>query len=169
MHMRNALKNGSLRAGELARITGVSTDTLRHYERKGLLQPGRASNGYRTYSYQAVDRVMLIRNALAIGFGLDELVSILKIRDAGGAPCRQVRAMVAAKLDDLETLLREMTTMRDELRKLLKNWDQRLESFDSNKPARLLESLAAVCFGSGLKRRSVKPLLPKPKPQKEKK
>jgi DNA-binding transcriptional MerR regulator len=167
--VKKTSKNGFLRAGELARLTGVSTDTLRHYERKGLLQPRRSLNGYRAYSHHAVDRVMLIRNALAIGFGLDELARILKIRESGGAPCRQVRAMFAAKLNDLETLLDEMIARRDELRRLLKDWDQRLESADPGKPVRLLESLATANFGGGSGRQSVKSLLPKRKPQKEKK
>src|SRR5262249_35903045 len=76
-----------LRAGELARLTGVSADTLRHYERKGLLKPRRAPNGYREYSPHAIERVRLIRSALAIGLKLDELAHILKTREAGGAPC----------------------------------------------------------------------------------
>ncbi len=133
-----------LRSGELARISGVSADTLRHYERKGLLKPQRASNGYRQYPRSAVERVRLIRNALAIGFKLDELGRILKIRDAGGAPCRQVRELAAAKLDEIETLVRELTATRDEMRELIKDWDRRLESIDANEPARLLETLAAV-------------------------
>jgi DNA-binding transcriptional MerR regulator len=160
-------RNGLLRIGELARIFGVSADTLRHYERKGLLTSHRSSNGYRAYPHQAVDRVMLIRNALAIGFGLDELARILKIRDAGGAPCRQVRSMVMAKLGDLETLLCEMTAMRDELLRLLKDWDRQLESVDSDEPARLLESLATTDFNRGQSLRLVKSSLPKRKPQKE--
>jgi DNA-binding transcriptional MerR regulator len=160
-------RNDSLRAGELARISGVSTDTLRHYERKGLLTSRRSPNGYRAYPHYAVDRVMLIRNALAIGFGLDELARILKIRDAGGAPCRQVRSMVMTKLRDLERLLCEMTVMRDELRRLLKDWDRQLESVDCDEPARLLESLATANFNPGQSRRLVKSSLPKRKTQKE--
>jgi DNA-binding transcriptional MerR regulator len=163
---KRGLRNGSLRIGELARISGVSADTLRHYERKGLLTSRRSPNGYRAYPHQAVDRVMLIRNALAIGFGLDELARILKIRDAGGAPCRQVRSMVMAKLRDLETLLCEMTVMRDELLRLLKDWDRQLESVDTDEPARLLESLATTNFNGGQSLRLVKSSLPKRKTQK---
>jgi DNA-binding transcriptional MerR regulator len=133
-----------LRSGELARILGVSADTLRHYERKGLLKPRRAPNGYREYPRHAVERVRLIRSALAIGFKLDELERILKTRDAGGAPCRHVRELAAAKLDEIETLVRELTAMREEMRELLKDWDRRLESVEADEPARLLETLAAV-------------------------
>jgi len=144
---KNSLKNESYRPGELARITGVSTDTLRHYERKGLLKSRRSPNGYREYPHHSVNRVTLIRNALAIGFGLDDLAQILKIRDAGGAPCLKVHAMATAKLEELETLLREITKLRDDLRGLLKEWNRKLESVDNNEPARLLESISIEKLG----------------------
>jgi DNA-binding transcriptional MerR regulator len=142
-------KNNLLRTGELARLTGVSTDTLRHYERRGLLRSRRRSNGYRAWPPQAVERVRLVRRALALGLRLDDLARILKARDQGGAPCRQVRELAAAKLAELETLLRDLTAARDELRALLKDWDLRLRSANDNEPARLLESLAAAdCAGT---------------------
>ena len=135
-----------MHVGELARISGVSADTLRHYERKGLLKPRRSPNGYREYPSHAVDRVKLIRSALAIGFKLDDLARVLKVRDAGGAPCRQVRAIAEVKLDEIETLVREATAMRDGLRKLLNDWDEQTDSVAADEPARLLESLAALGF-----------------------
>ncbi|HWQ32974.1 MAG TPA: MerR family DNA-binding protein, partial [Blastocatellia bacterium] len=104
----------------------------------------RLPNGYREYPPQAVERVRLVRRALARGFRLDDLARILRARDQGGAPCRQVRELAAAKLDELETLLRELTAARDELRALLKEWDLRLRSTGDNEPARLLESLGAA-------------------------
>ena len=137
-------EGGQLRSGELARISGVSADTLRHYERKGLLKPRRAPNGYREYPGHAVERVRLIRAALAIGFKLGDLERVFKIRDAGGAPCRQVRELAAAKLDEIEALVRDLTAMRDEMRELLKDWDRRLDSVPADEPARLLETLAAI-------------------------
>ncbi len=58
-------KKAYVRAGELARATGVSTDTLRHYERKGVLgRPRRSANGYREYPPEALERVLLVRRAL---------------------------------------------------------------------------------------------------------
>jgi MerR family copper efflux transcriptional regulator len=160
-------KKGLLRAGELARITGVSTDTLRHYESKGLLRPRRSPNGYREYPEHAAHRVRIIRSALNIGFSLDDLARILKVRDSGGAPCRQVRTMAEAKLADLETLVHELTAMRDELRRLLKEWDGLLDSVDDNEPARLLESLAATDFASGQARLPLKSPLSTRKTKKE--
>ena len=77
-----------MRSGELAQRSGVSTDTLRHYERMGLLaRPQRTLGGYRAYEPQALDRVLVVRRALSIGFSLCELAAIFRIRDCGGAPC----------------------------------------------------------------------------------
>ncbi len=118
--------NKFLRAGELAKLTGVSADTLRHYERK-VNTLGRSANGYRRYPAHAVDRVNLIRNALAIGFKLDDLARIFKVREAGGKPCHQVRLLAEEKLKEVEVLLREANVMRNELRRLLKDWDRRLD------------------------------------------
>ena len=85
-----------MRSSELARLAGVSPDTLRHYERKGLLPKARrAPNGYREYPPEACARVRLVRRAVAIGFTLDELALVVKVRDQGGAPCGEVRALAA--------------------------------------------------------------------------
>jgi len=135
---------GVLRSGELARLAGVSADTLRHYERKGLLaKPRRSSNGYREYPASTLDRVRLIRSALAVGFTLDELARILKVREQGGTPCRQVRQLAAAKLTEVETLLREVTAIRDALQILLRDWDKKLAATSGSERAGLLETLAA--------------------------
>lgn len=147
-----------LRAGELARLVGISTDTLRHYERKGLLKPQRAPNGYREYPPHAVERVRLIRSALAIGFKLDELARVLKTREAGGAPCQQVRALAAAKLAELETLVSEIVALRDGLRAVLQDWDAHLAASAREEPAHLLERLAASGFANA---QAVLPLKPK--------
>lgn len=164
---KTAAENG-LRAGELAQLTGVSTDTLRHYERKGLLTVQRLPNGYRVYAAQAVERVRLIRNALAIGFGLDELARILRVRDAGGAPCRQVHTLAANRLAELERLIDDLCATRDELRELLQGWDQRLEQAQTG-PARLLETLANTSFGNGQRQQAlaVQGLKPKAKRRRE--
>ena len=132
-----------MRAGELARAAGVSTDTLRHYERKGVLQrPRRSANGYREYPPGALARVLLVRRALAYGFTLDELAQVLRARARGGAPCREVRALAAAKLSDVEARLVELAALRDELRATLAEWDSRLSKTADGSRAGLLESLA---------------------------
>jgi DNA-binding transcriptional MerR regulator len=134
---------GFLSSGEVARLAGVSRDTLRHYERKGvLMRPRRAPNGYRQYPATALGRVLLIQQAIKVGFTLDELAQIFKERARGKAPCRQVRQLAAEKLAAIETRLQEMVTVRDTLRALLGDWDRRLEKTGDGEPAALLEGLA---------------------------
>ncbi len=133
-----------MRSGEMARDAGVSTDTLRHYERKGLIAPPRRSqNGYREYSVQSLERVRLVRRALGVGFTLDELARILGVRDKGGAPCRQVRELAAFKLEALEAQIKQMSALRNELRGLLTEWDSMLESATPGQPVSLLERMAS--------------------------
>ena len=126
----------------VAVATGVSADTLRHYERLGLL-PGitRSGAGYRRYSPESIERVRLIRRALAIGFSLKELASVLAHCDRGTAPCGRVRSLVAERLAALDGRLVDLTALRDELRVLLSDWDQRLAATPPGQRARLLDML----------------------------
>ena len=136
----NAVK--TLGAGELARRAGVSTDTLRHYEAKGVIQrPPRQANGYRSYAPETLARVELVRRSLALGFTLDELAEILAVRDRGGAPCRRVRELAAAKLVGVEEQLKELIALRDELRATLKEWDRKLSTTPKNRRSHLLDNL----------------------------
>ena len=136
---------GFLRAGELAQSAGVSTDTLRHYESKGVLtKPRRSRNGYREYPLEALARVRLVRRALAVGFTLDELAQILEERDKGGVPCRAVRILAAEKLRDIETQIGELVFVREELRATLTNWDALLAGKNVVERAGLLEALVSV-------------------------
>lgn len=133
---------GGIASGELARRAGVSADTLRHYERVGVLaKPARAANNYRLYPEAALARVLMVRRALAFGFSLAELALVLRERERGAPPCRKVRALAALKLATTEARIVELTRLRDGLRLLLENWDLRLEGTPSGAPALLLESL----------------------------
>jgi DNA-binding transcriptional MerR regulator len=129
-------------SGELARLAGVSVDTLHHYEAKGVLPgPERRANAYRAYPPKALDRVRLIRRALAIGFTLDELAEILTTRDSGGAPCRKVRRMVGEKLEQLEKRIEELIALRDQMKETIEEWDAALEQTSDGDRAHLLERL----------------------------
>jgi DNA-binding transcriptional MerR regulator len=121
----------------------VSTDTLRHYERKGVLHSQRAGNGYRQYPEDALERVRMVRQCLAIGFTLDELRSIFQVFDRGGAPCQQVRNLAVSKLTQIELHLQEVTALRNDLKDALKEWDKRLAKTTSGQRAGLLKTLAA--------------------------
>lgn len=129
-----------LRSKEIADQMGVSTDTLRHYERLGLLShPPRTESGYRQYSNEAVQRIALIRRALSVGFSLTEIGEILAIRDRGGAPCKKVHALAQEKLTQVGEQILSLEEVRDGLRDLLKDWSKRLESTADGKRAGLLE------------------------------
>lgn len=131
-----------LLVGKLAELANVSRDTLRHYERKGVLpRPARSPKGYRLYSAKMLARVQLIRRALAVGFTLDELARILAERDCGNAPCRAVRNLAVSKLKDVKLRLQEMEALGGELERLITDWDEQLEEVSENERAHLLETM----------------------------
>jgi len=162
--VKNNHANGVWRVGELAQAAGVSTDTLRHYERKALLKPKRSTNCYREYPAHALERVQMIRQALAIGFTLDELAEIFKVFDHGGAPCHDVRDLAAKKLGEIERHLQEVTALRYELREALADWDTRLAKTTRGQRANLLKTLTAR---QNVQRLSSSLLLRKSKPKKK--
>ena len=124
---------------EVAQRCGVSSDTLRHYERKGLLpRAARTGSGYRRYPPETVARVLLVQRALVVGFSLDELARVLRERDRGEPPCRAVRDLVSARLSSLEARLAQLTALRRELRQLLATWDRRLATIPAGEAAHLL-------------------------------
>jgi len=128
----------------LAQATDVSTDTLRHYERLGLLpDTQRTRAGYRRYPSTSVERVRLIQRALMIGFSLKELAAALRQREHGTPPCRKVRAVVSERLAGLEVRLTELAALADEMRVLLAEWDERLARTPEGQRARLLDMLSA--------------------------
>lgn len=129
-----------LYCSELARLSGVSADTVRFYERRKLLLPAaRTSAGYRVFSPDSLARMRLIRAGLSVGFSVAELADILRERNSGGAPCRRVRQLAGEKLAVLEERLRELQTWRRELRSMLFTWDRMLAKTPRGKQARLLE------------------------------
>jgi MerR family mercuric resistance operon transcriptional regulator len=132
----------ALRIGQLAACTGVSVDTIRHYERLGLLAKApRTDAGYRQYPLPAVDRIKLVRHALRFGFSLREVAGFLRVRASGGAPCRDVRVAADRILAAVDRRITELTAVRKEMRQTLREWDRRLSAAPTNQPARLLESL----------------------------
>lgn len=134
-----------LRSAALARLAGVSVDTLRHYELKGLLPaPPRSPNGYREYPADALGRVRLVRRAVALGFTLDELGRILAVRDRGGAPCGRVRALAQSKLATIEARLAALTAARDLMHAVLARWDGLLAAAPPDGRAGLLDALEDV-------------------------
>lgn len=136
--------SAGLRIGEVAERVGVSPDTLRYYERLGLLSNvRRTDSGYRQYPPTVVDRVRFIRNALRFGFGLKEVAGFLRASESGHAPCKQVRAAGENILVRVDGKIKELQAARRVIRQTLVEWDHRLSNTAPGKPARLLHTLRA--------------------------
>lgn len=110
--------------GEVADATGVTTKTLRYYERQGLLhEPDRTSGGYRDYQSQVVDRVAFIKQAQAAGLTLAQIGEVLEVRDGGRPPCDHVAALVDTRLGEVDQRLAELEHTRAQLRELRRRLD----------------------------------------------
>jgi DNA-binding transcriptional MerR regulator len=134
-----------MRTIDVARETGVSADTIRLYERKGLVRrPRRTAAGYRQYPPETVARVRLVRRALAIGFTLKELGVVLTARDRGEVPCRAVRALAWEKLEGIEARIEGLVSLRDRMVHVLSDWDARMARTPRGQPAGLLAALAEL-------------------------
>jgi len=142
------------RSGEIAKICECSPDTLRHYERHGLIhKPLRSENRYRKYPKETIHRVKQIQAALKIGFTLKELSKIFNIRDHDGVPCKNVRDLAGIKLQQLQKEIEQMLATREQLQQLIKEWDKLLKQKGPDVRAGLLDEL--VHKEIGIRRNSI--------------
>jgi len=112
--------------GRLAKLSGVTPDTIRFYERSGLLpKPSRTASGYRVYDDAALNQVRFIRKAQSLGFSLDEIIRIISLRGQGKETCRCVIAIAEATLAETETKLKELHQFKDRLTANLRRWKQK--------------------------------------------
>lgn len=108
------------RIGEFARLAGVSPDTLRYYEKIGLLtRIARSASGMRRYDDRDLSRLRFIRRAQKMDFSLEEIGMLLKMREDPQYVRDEVRRMTAGKLKEVEQRLAELIRLRNELRLLL--------------------------------------------------
>ncbi len=106
-----------MRIGELAEQARVSTDTIRYYERVGLLTPpARGPNRYRDYGHGALEDMQFIKKAQLLGLKLDDVRTVLEISAGGQLPCDHVRSVVEAHLADVEQKLRALRELRATLK-----------------------------------------------------
>lgn len=132
-----------LTIGRLAELSGVSASTIRYYERLRLLpNPQRTSAGYRLYPKAIIHRLNVVRNAQRFGFSLAEITKFLRVRDAGGKPCHDVRAKAQRILDAVDGQIKELLAARRRMHHTLREWDRMLTNTPVDRPAHLLETLA---------------------------
>ncbi|MBA2434029.1 MAG: heavy metal-responsive transcriptional regulator [Verrucomicrobiota bacterium] len=109
--------------GQLAKSAGVKADTVRFYERSGLLpRPSRSEAGYRVYDDAAAQRLRFVKKAQSLGFSLDEVRRILSLQGQGSTTCRSVLAIAEATLAETEIKLRDLQKFRDSLAANVRRW-----------------------------------------------
>jgi MerR family copper efflux transcriptional regulator len=110
----------ALRTGDLARQGGVNLETIRYYERRGLLpRPPRTPAGYRAFDGEAVRRIRFIKQAQALGFSLEEIRELLGLRVDPRRSCGDVRRRAEAKLADIEAKIRNLRAMKKTLARFI--------------------------------------------------
>ncbi len=146
--------SGNLRSGSLAKATVVSPDTIRHYEKIGVLpKAARTESGYRLYPDSAVERVLVVQRALSIGFTLSELSEVLRARDAGGTPCRRVFEIARSRLVGIKADIKALKRTEKYLAQVLAEWDKKLQKAAPGQKSHLLHSLTAISTGVEVTRR----------------
>lgn len=111
-----------LTIGGLADAAGVNVETIRYYQRRGLMpEPDKPAYGYRRYNATTVKRVRFIKRAQALGFTLEEIRGLLELDEAHA--CAETRELAAHKLEAIEAKLADLTAMRKALAALLRQCD----------------------------------------------
>lgn len=106
--------------GRVAKAANVSVQAVRFYERLGLLPAAqRTPAGYRIYAPESVDRLQFVKRAQELGFSLDEIREILRLRYEGRSPCACVSNLLRQKLEKIEHDIRQLVRFRRDLRKTL--------------------------------------------------
>ncbi len=107
----------TLTIGRLARAAEVGVETVRYYQERALLPIPARDNGFRQYSRNLVERIRFIKRAQDLGFTLDEIADLLRLND--GTDRKSIRAITAARLDQIDAKLTDLTRMRRTLRHLI--------------------------------------------------
>lgn len=106
----------ALNVSGVARQAGISADTVRFYEREGLLPPAsRSPSGYREYDESTAHRLRFIKGAQAIGLKLAEIRELLEIQDRGACPCGHTRTLVERRISEIDAEMERLAAVRAEL------------------------------------------------------
>lgn len=111
-----------LKIGKVSKQTNISVGALRYYESLGLLESERGDNGYRYYSPTAIQQILFIKKAQALGFSLDDISTILNIHRQGKIPCQLVQSLLQEKIDQLEVKIQQMRVFQSELEHYRDRW-----------------------------------------------
>lgn len=104
----------SLTIGHLAKVSHVGVETIRYYERRGVLpKPPRRESGYRQFPLEAVQRIRFIKRAQNLGFTLKEISMLLALSDGQKAKCEDVRQFALEKVREIETKIDHFTRLRE--------------------------------------------------------
>lgn len=128
-----------LTRGKLSRLTGCNIETIRYYERVGLMpEPRRSEGGHRLYDRVDVQRLSFIRRCRELGFSLEKIRGLLGLADGGGHSCREVLDMTLAHIDDIREKIADLRHME----RILKDMAAECEGGDVPECA-ILEALSA--------------------------
>ena len=129
-----------LRIGQLAELTGVSVETIRFYEGKGLLpEPTRLPNNYRVYGRTHVERLLFIRNCRSLDIGLDDIAALLNYDTTDPEQAVRLHAFVHEHVDKVSRRIAELESLRDMLRAL----ERQCHGHGSGEPCGIMQSLTA--------------------------
>lgn len=121
--------NDGLRIGFVSAAAGVSRDTIRYYERSGLLRkPARSESGYRLFTQQDVGRLRDVKQAQALGLTLDQIRGLLAPHPDGTVRCRQVHDVLSANLRLIDDRIRQLVSFRTSLSKRLARCKRQLST-----------------------------------------
>jgi len=138
--------------GALSARTGCNIETIRYYERIGLLPaPPRGAGGHRLYGADLVRQLTFIRRARALGFTLDKMRALLRLADDRNRPCADVRAVASARLDDVRAKITDLKAMERVLRETIARC-----AADSDAECPIIDALSAGTSASGAWTRSLK-------------
>lgn len=131
-----------MKVSELARLAGVTAETVRHYTREGLLHPERhPENGYQLFGHDDLDRLRFIQRARTLGFGVAEIREILDHADHGDSPCPLVRDLLASRLPQIRERIRELESLAARMEQALAAWQEMPDGTpDGHSLCRLIES-----------------------------
>lgn len=143
----------AVQIGKVARETGLSVDTIRFYEKEGLLrEPGRSEGGFRLYTPRDIGHLQFIRSAQELGFSLAEIRELLVLQDERTEACTHVRSLIHSRLDAIRGKIDDLRRLERHLKQALHKCDEALGHGDAgpeHECCPMLEEIAGAKNGRG--------------------